>query len=76
MATVRGLIREGATVVAAARTISEELAQIGALTVATDLTTPDAPDQLVAEAVHAFGGVDLLVNNLGGGQPRRPGTVR
>jgi 3-oxoacyl-[acyl-carrier protein] reductase len=32
---------------------------------AGDLTKPDAPDQLVAAAVDAFGAVDIVVNNAG-----------
>jgi short-subunit dehydrogenase len=32
---------------------------------ACDLTAPDAPAHLVAEAEEAFGGIDILVNNAG-----------
>jgi len=41
--------------------------QIGrtAITVATDVADPTSCDQLVAEAVEAFGKVDVLVNNAG-----------
>ena len=36
--------------------------------VPTDVTTPDGCDAVVAEAHRAFGQVDILVNNVGGGQ--------
>jgi NAD(P)-dependent dehydrogenase (short-subunit alcohol dehydrogenase family) len=31
--------------------------------VVADLTAPDAPEQIVARAIEAFGGVDILINN-------------
>jgi NAD(P)-dependent dehydrogenase (short-subunit alcohol dehydrogenase family) len=34
-----------------------------------DLGTPDGPAQLVDEAVAAFGGLDILVNNVGAVRP-------
>jgi 3-oxoacyl-[acyl-carrier protein] reductase len=35
------------------------------VTVAADLSTPDGITQAVDAAVHAFGGLDILVNNMG-----------
>ena len=35
-----------------------------------DLTTPGRPGRLVAEAVAGFGGIDILVNNVGAVRPR------
>ncbi len=68
----------GANIVIAARTveprrslagtIAETAAEVEAaggqaLAVAVDLTSPDAPERLVAEAVARFGGIDVLINN-------------
>ena len=40
-----------------------------------DLTTPDGPAQLVEEAVTSYGGLDVLVNNVGAVRPRPDGFV-
>ncbi|MFF2197333.1 SDR family oxidoreductase [Streptomyces sp. NPDC058157] len=69
LATVRLLVEEGVRVVGAARTVTPELAASGALGVAADLATP-AGVAALANAAHAeLGAVDLLVNNVGGGDP-------
>jgi NAD(P)-dependent dehydrogenase (short-subunit alcohol dehydrogenase family) len=67
LAIVKTLVEEGVRVVAASRTITAELKETGAFAVSVDLTTPGGPDRLVAEATAAVGGLDLLVNNVGGG---------
>ncbi|MET8687058.1 SDR family NAD(P)-dependent oxidoreductase [Streptomyces sp. NPDC004732] len=70
LATVSALLDEGMRVVAAARTITPELRATGATGVAVDLTTADGPARLVARATAELGGrggLDLLVNNVGGG---------
>jgi NAD(P)-dependent dehydrogenase (short-subunit alcohol dehydrogenase family) len=76
LAVVRGLVAEGATVVAGARTRGDELAalveggQVEAVQV--DLASPDGPAELVAAARHG-GPIDILVNNAGGVTPRLDG---
>jgi NAD(P)-dependent dehydrogenase (short-subunit alcohol dehydrogenase family) len=40
-----------------------------------DLSTPDGPARLVAEAVSAHGGLDVLVNNVGAARPRTGGFL-
>jgi NAD(P)-dependent dehydrogenase (short-subunit alcohol dehydrogenase family) len=67
LATVKALRAEGVQVVGAARKPTPELEDTGALAVPVDLGTRDGAQFLVDETVRAFGGVDLLVNNLGGG---------
>jgi NAD(P)-dependent dehydrogenase (short-subunit alcohol dehydrogenase family) len=48
------------------QTAGSELAKVlGARFVAGDITDPAFPDQLVAEAIAAYGGLDILVNNAG-----------
>ncbi|MCU1685863.1 MAG: short-chain dehydrogenase/reductase [Amycolatopsis sp.] len=70
LAVTRALLSEGANVVAGARSHGAELSDLSALgslhPVEVDLSTPDGPAGLVAEAVRQFGGVDILVNNVGG----------
>lgn len=67
LATVSALIREGMRVVAAARTITPELKETGAVPMPVDLSTPDGPGRLIDQAVAELGGLDVLVNNVGGG---------
>ncbi|SEE16387.1 SDR family NAD(P)-dependent oxidoreductase [Streptomyces sp. TLI_105] len=67
LAVTRALAAEGVRVAAAARTPAPELAAAGAIPVAVDLSTPAAAERLVAEAAAELGGIDILVNNVGGG---------
>ncbi len=72
LAVASTLLDEGARVLAASRSRSEDLDALAAahgerlLHVPADLTRPDAPAEVVARAVEAFGGLDALVNNAGG----------
>ncbi|AIA00745.1 SDR family NAD(P)-dependent oxidoreductase [Streptomyces noursei] len=67
LAVVHALAAEGVRVVAAARTPTPELAAAGAMPVAADLSDPATAARLVTEAVAELGGLDILVNNVGGG---------
>ncbi|MER5393678.1 SDR family oxidoreductase [Saccharopolyspora sp. NPDC002686] len=67
LAIASALATEGMRVVAAARTISPELAATGAIGIPADLSEPDAPKHLVDRAIAEAGPLDLLVNNVGGG---------
>ena len=79
LAVTRALVAEGACVVAGARSGSAELTQLadqGAVRpVQVDLSAPEGPGRLVAEAVAAFGGIDVLVNNVGALTPRLSGFL-
>jgi NAD(P)-dependent dehydrogenase (short-subunit alcohol dehydrogenase family) len=76
---VRSLAVEGASVVAGARGGSPELAELAGRypvhAVQVDLTDPDGPARLVDETVRTFGGVDVLVNNVGAVRPRSDGFL-
>ncbi|MEV5014280.1 oxidoreductase [Streptomyces sp. NPDC053780] len=67
LATVSALIGEGMRVLAAARTITPELQATGALSVSIDLSTPEGPARLIERADAELGRLDVLVNNVGGG---------
>ncbi|RKT09664.1 NAD(P)-dependent dehydrogenase (short-subunit alcohol dehydrogenase family) [Streptomyces sp. 1114.5] len=78
LAVTEGFLAAGARVVAGSRRRSEALDGLvrrGAdLTVVeVDLATPGGPAELVAAAVAAHGGVDVLVNNVGAVRPRLDG---
>ncbi|WP_247002914.1 SDR family oxidoreductase [Halosolutus gelatinilyticus] len=73
-ATCRALAADGATVVLASRSEDRltELADdleanhgVETLVAPTDVRDEDAIDDLIAEAVETFGGIDVLVNNAG-----------
>ncbi|MFJ9370841.1 SDR family oxidoreductase [Nocardia sp. NPDC101769] len=68
LAIVARLIAEGVRVIGAARTITEELRETGAAAVAVDLGTPTGAAELVTQALETLGGVDILVNNVGGAE--------
>jgi len=81
-AVTRGLLDAGARVVAGSRHASTDLGGLAAhdvlAVVDVDLTTPDGPAHLVATATERFGGLDVLVNNMGGlagGGPRFGGFL-
>jgi len=68
----KGLARAGADVVChdigdQARVTSDEIKATGrrSVALAADLSKREAQDQLVADAVKAFGRIDILVNNAG-----------
>jgi NAD(P)-dependent dehydrogenase (short-subunit alcohol dehydrogenase family) len=79
LAIVQALAAEGASVVAGARGGSEELSALAAAgpvhPVAVDLVDPHGPDRLVTEAVATYGGIDVLVNNIGAVRPRLGGFL-
>ena len=70
----------GAKVVIASRNqekldfIVDKLRAIGgeAMAVATDVTVPEAVDNMVAKTIEAYGSVDILVNNAGGAMFVKP----
>lgn len=68
LATVHALRDEGVAVVGAARTITPELLASGAVPVAVDLSTEVGATLLIDRALAELGGVDLVVNNVGGGE--------
>jgi NAD(P)-dependent dehydrogenase (short-subunit alcohol dehydrogenase family) len=79
LAVTQALAGEGVRVVAGARTAGPELSELTGQAdvrfVAVDLTDPDGPSRLVEAAESAFGGVDILVNNVGAVQPRTAGFL-
>lgn len=76
---VRALVSEGMTVAAGALDGSPELRELAdesdVLIVLDDLTTASGCQALVDQAVARYGGIDLLVNNVGGVRPRTQGFV-
>jgi NAD(P)-dependent dehydrogenase (short-subunit alcohol dehydrogenase family) len=65
LAIARSFAREGAQVIAGARSTGALDGIAGVTGVPVDLSLPDAPAALVARAVEKHGRVDVLVNNVG-----------
>ena len=65
LATVKLLIDEGMQVMTASRRVTDELSATSAVPFTVDLTTEDGPRRLIDAAVSHFGGIDVLVNNVG-----------
>jgi len=82
-AIAAGYAREGARVVATARTapdvegLADEIRAGGGLArgIPADLLEPGAPAQLVRQTVETYGGIDVLVNNAGIGSSAGPAPV-
>ncbi len=79
LAVTRTLVEEGAQVVAGARSVTGDLASLAEAgsvhPVEVDLTTEEGPSRLVDAAVTTYGGLDVLVNNVGGAHPRPGGFL-
>ncbi|ATL65950.1 oxidoreductase [Nocardia terpenica] len=67
LAVAQLLHEEGVRVVGAARTGSPELEKVTAATVSADLSTAAGADAAVETALAELGGLDILINNVGGG---------
>jgi NAD(P)-dependent dehydrogenase (short-subunit alcohol dehydrogenase family) len=74
LAVAQALAEEGVRVVAGARERTDDLSQLAsrfqAHFASVDLSIPDGPARLIEEAAATFGGLDILVNNVGAVRPR------
>ncbi|MFE8013939.1 SDR family NAD(P)-dependent oxidoreductase [Streptomyces antibioticus] len=74
LAVVEKLAGEGAKVAAGSRSSTPELDALAAkydvTFVPVDLSTAEGAERLVRQAVESYGGVDVLVNNVGAAEPR------
>ncbi|WP_394825693.1 SDR family NAD(P)-dependent oxidoreductase [Pendulispora albinea] len=75
LAIVQALAAEGVRVAACARTTSAELLKATPLTKRADLTVPAQAAEVVDWALTELGGIDLLVNNVGGSPARTEGFL-
>jgi NAD(P)-dependent dehydrogenase (short-subunit alcohol dehydrogenase family) len=79
LAIAQALAGEGANVVTGSRTVTTELSELAAHAevrpVQVDLAAADGAAALADAAVTAFGGIDILVNNVGAVTPRTGGFL-
>lgn len=67
LACVRALAGAGARVLGGARTVTPELKEATPHTFQVDLVEENGPRALIDQALTEFDGIDVLVNNVGGG---------
>jgi NAD(P)-dependent dehydrogenase (short-subunit alcohol dehydrogenase family) len=79
LAITQALADEGMSVAAGAREGSDELSELASRApvrpVPADLATQEGPGRLIQDAVAAFGGLDVLVNNVGAVRPHSNGFL-
>jgi NAD(P)-dependent dehydrogenase (short-subunit alcohol dehydrogenase family) len=75
LAITRALAGEGAFVVAGSRSTEKLGGLMRVVPVALDLSPPDGPAALIQRAVDEYGGVDVLVNNVGAARMRLDGFL-
>ncbi len=73
-AVVRRLAAGGATVATTARSPLPQ-GQTPALFVQADLATPDGVERVASEVLARFGGIDILINNVGGSSAPSGGVL-
>lgn len=67
LAVAEALADEGVRVVGVARNVTPELEKVAAAAVSADLSTTEGALAAVGAALAELGGIDILVNNVGGG---------
>jgi NAD(P)-dependent dehydrogenase (short-subunit alcohol dehydrogenase family) len=73
-AIVKRLRQAGATVITTARSIPEDL-QSPELFIQSDISTPEGVKTVLKEVAARLGGVDILINNVGGSSAPSGGTL-
>lgn len=73
-AIVLRLLSAGATVVTTARTISQDLPQSVGF-IQADVSTADGTEKIIKETIDKLGGIDILVNNVGGSSSSTDGAL-
>ncbi|MEV6071729.1 SDR family oxidoreductase [Nocardia sp. NPDC052001] len=71
LAIAEALAEEGVRVAGVARNATPELEKIAATTISADLSTPAGATAAVDAALAELGGIDILINNVGGGDGDR-----
>ncbi|MEC3839563.1 SDR family NAD(P)-dependent oxidoreductase [Bacillus amyloliquefaciens] len=73
-AIVKRLHAAGAEVIATARSLPEALPE-GAGFIQADVCLPEGVDHIIKETIHTFGGLDILINNVGGSSSSTAGAL-
>lgn len=74
-AIVKRLMQAGATVITTARKTPDELDESG-IFIEADISTPEGTTKIINNILDRFGGVDILVNNVGGSSTPTGGVLK
>lgn len=72
-AIVLRLLNSGARIITTARTVSEDLPDSTQF-IQADVSTPEGTDKIIKETFKKLGGLDILVNNIGGSSTSTTGA--
>jgi NAD(P)-dependent dehydrogenase (short-subunit alcohol dehydrogenase family) len=73
-AIVLRLLNAGATIITTARTISEDLpGSVGFIQ--ADVSTPEGTEKIIIDTLEKLGGLDILINNVGGSSSSAAGAL-
>lgn len=73
-AIVQRLYAGGAEVIATARSLPEALPE-GVGFIQADVSLPEGVDHMIQETIRMFGGLDILINNVGGSSTSTSGAL-
>lgn len=73
-AIVHRLLSAGATIMTAARTISEDLPDSVGF-IQADVSTPEGTEKIIKDTLEKLGGLDVLINNVGGSSSSTSGAL-
>lgn len=71
---VERLLKAGATIITTARTIPDDLPDSVGF-IQANVTTPEGTEKIIKETLEKFGGLDILINNVGGSSSSTAGAL-
>lgn len=73
-AIVDRLLNAGATIITTARSIPNDLPNSVAF-IQADVSTPEGTEKIISETLDKLGGLDILINNVGGSSSSTAGAL-
>lgn len=73
-AIVLRLLNAGATIMTTARTVSEDLPDSVGF-IQADVSTPEGTEKIIKDTLEKLGGLDILINNVGGSSSSTAGAL-
>lgn len=73
-AIVLRLLNAGATIMTTARTVSEDLPDSVGF-IQADVSTPEGTEKIIKDTLEKLGGLDILINNVGGSSSSTSGAL-
>ena len=73
-AIVERLLKAGATIITTARTIPDDLLDSVGF-IQANVSTPEGTEKIIKETLEKLGGLDILINNVGGSSSSTAGAL-